>query len=34
MQPVDNTPAEFRAFVAASIKRYAEVAKLARIQPE
>ena len=34
MQPVGNTPAEFRKFVATSIKRYAELVKLASIQPE
>jgi tripartite-type tricarboxylate transporter receptor subunit TctC len=34
MQPVGNTPAEFRAFVATAIKRYAELVKLAGIQPE
>ena len=34
MQPVGSTPAEFNAFVATAIKRYAELVKLARIQPE
>ena len=34
MEPVGNTPAEFRKFVATSIKRYAELVKLAGIQPE
>ena len=34
MQPVGNTPAEFKAFVATAIKRYAELVKLAGIQPE
>jgi tripartite-type tricarboxylate transporter receptor subunit TctC len=34
MEPVGNTPAEFGRFVEASIKRYAELVKLAGIQPE
>jgi tripartite-type tricarboxylate transporter receptor subunit TctC len=34
MEPVGNAPAEFKAFVAKSIKRYAELVKLAGIQPE
>jgi tripartite-type tricarboxylate transporter receptor subunit TctC len=34
MQPVGNTPAEFKAFVATAIKRYAELVRLAGIQPE
>ena len=34
MQPVGSTPAEFRAFVANAIKRYAELVKLAGIKPE
>lgn len=34
MEAVGNTPAEFRTFVAASIKRYAELVKLAGIQAE
>ena len=34
MQPVGSTPAEFKAFVATAIKRYGELVKLARIQPE
>jgi tripartite-type tricarboxylate transporter receptor subunit TctC len=34
MEPVGNPPAEFRKFVARSIQRYAELVKLAGIQPE
>lgn len=34
MEPVGNTPTEFKTFVAGSIKRYAELVKLAGIQPE
>jgi tripartite-type tricarboxylate transporter receptor subunit TctC len=34
MEAVGNTPAEFKTFVAASIKRYAELVKLAGIQAE
>ena len=34
MEPVGNAPAEFKAFVERSIKRYAEVVKLAGIQAE
>ena len=34
MQPVGSTPAEFKAFVATAIRRYGELVKLARIQPE
>ena len=34
MEPVGNTPAEFSKFVTASIQRYAEVVKLAGLQPE
>jgi tripartite-type tricarboxylate transporter receptor subunit TctC len=34
MEPVGNTPAEFSQFVAASIRRYAELVKLAGLQPE
>lgn len=34
MEPVGNTPAEFSRFVEASIKRSAELVKLARIQAE
>ena len=34
MQPVGSTPAEFKAFVATAIKRYAELVKLAGIQAE
>lgn len=34
MEPVGSAPAEFSAFVEKSIKRYAEVVKLAGIQPE
>jgi len=34
MQPVGNTPAEFKSFVATAVKRYAELVKLAGIQPE
>ena len=32
--PVGNTPAEFKAFVSAEIRRYAEMVKIANIQPE
>ena len=34
MEPVGNTPAEFKVFVERSIKRYAELVKLAGIQVE
>ena len=34
MEPVGNTPAEFGKFVAASIRRYAELVKLAGLQAE
>jgi tripartite-type tricarboxylate transporter receptor subunit TctC len=34
MEPVGSTPADFRVFVQRSIKRYAELVKLAGIQPE
>jgi hypothetical protein len=34
MVPVGNTPAEFRAFTEASVRRFAELVKLAGIQPE
>lgn len=34
MQPVGSTPAEFKAFVAKAIRRYAELVKLAGIRPE
>lgn len=34
MEPVGSTPAEFRVFVQRSIKRYAELVKLAGIRPE
>ena len=34
MEPVGNTPDEFRKHVAASIKRYAALVKLAGLQPE
>jgi tripartite-type tricarboxylate transporter receptor subunit TctC len=34
MEPVGSTPAEFKVFVERSIKRYAELVKLAGIQPE
>ncbi len=34
MEPVGNTPDEFRKYVAASIKRYAALVKLAGLQPE
>jgi tripartite-type tricarboxylate transporter receptor subunit TctC len=34
MQPVGDSPSEFRAFVARAIKRYAELVKLAGIRPE
>ena len=34
MQPVGNSPAEFGKYVAASIKRYAELVKLAGLQAE
>ncbi len=32
--PVGNTPAEFKAFVQAEMKRYGEMIRLAQIQPE
>ena len=32
--PVGNSPAEFKTFVQAEIKRYAEMARIANIQPE
>ena len=32
--PVGDTPAEFKAAVSADIKRFAEIARLAKIQPE
>jgi len=34
MQPVGNTPAGFKAFLVTAIERYAELVKLAGIQPE
>ena len=34
VEPDGNPPAEFKSFVAASIKRYAELVRLAGIQPE
>ena len=34
MEPVGNTPAEFKVFVERAIKCYAEVVKLAGLQPE
>lgn len=34
VEPVGNPPAEFKSFVAASIKRYAELVRIAGIQPE
>ena len=34
MEPVGNSPAEFKAFVERAIKRYAELVKLAGIAPE
>ncbi len=34
MLPVGNSPAEFKAFVERAVKRYAELVKLAGIQPE
>ena len=34
MEPVGNTPTEFKGFVEKSIKRYAEIVKIAGIQPE
>ena len=34
MEPIGNTPAEFKVFVERSIKRYAELVKLAGIQAE
>lgn len=34
MEPVGSTPVEFRKFVENSIKRYAELVKLAGLQPE
>ena len=32
--PVGDTPAEFKSTVSADIKRFAEIARLAKIQPE
>lgn len=34
MEPVGSAPAEFKAFVERAIKRYAEIVKIAGIQPE
>jgi len=33
-EPVGNTPAEFRRFVTAEIRKYAEIVRLANIRPE
>src|SRR5262249_42950899 len=33
-EPVGDPPAEFKRFVAAEIRRYAEIIRLARIEPE
>jgi tripartite-type tricarboxylate transporter receptor subunit TctC len=33
-EPVGNTPAEFRRFVSAEIRKYAEMVRAANIQPE
>jgi tripartite-type tricarboxylate transporter receptor subunit TctC len=33
-EPVGNTPAEFKQFVSAEIRKYAEIVRLANIQPE
>ncbi len=33
-EPVGNPPAEFKRFVSAEIRKYAEIARLANIQPE
>lgn len=34
LDPVGDSPAEFRAFIEAQVKHYAEVIKIAKIQPE
>ena len=34
LQPVGNSPAEFKAFVQKAVKRYAELVRLAGIEPE
>src|SRR5882672_6876968 len=34
LEPVGSTPAEFRVFVQAEIKKYAEMVRAAGIQPE
>ncbi|TMG72245.1 MAG: hypothetical protein E6H75_15895 [Betaproteobacteria bacterium] len=33
-EPVGNSPAEFKQFVSAEIRKYAEIVRLAKIQPE
>jgi tripartite-type tricarboxylate transporter receptor subunit TctC len=33
-EPVGNSPAEFKQFVSAEIRRYAEIVRLAKIEPE
>ena len=33
-EPVGNPPAEFKQFVSAEIRKYAEIVRLANIQPE
>lgn len=34
LEPVGNSPAEFRAFIDDQLKRFAEMVKLARVEPE
>ena len=34
LDPVGNSPAEFRAFIDEQVKRFAEMVKLARVEPE
>ena len=33
-EPIGNPPAEFKQFVSAEIRKYAEIVRLANIQPE
>ncbi len=34
LEPVGNSPAEFRAFIDDQVKRFAEMVKLAGVEPE
>jgi tripartite-type tricarboxylate transporter receptor subunit TctC len=34
LEPVGSSPAEFRAFIDEQVKRFAELLKLAGVQPE